>query len=510
MDRDLGAHRRHPGQRHRRRRGGRRAVRAAPGDVRRLHRVGPLADVHRGLHPRRGPAALRQHPHRVIGDRPPDDPVPRGRAADHPRRGRRRRATSTSCSSPARARPARSTSSSTCLEIRLPADLDDRYDLARLDPGRRAAGRVHRAVRAPLQRAALARVDRRRRRDPRGPRRADRPGAARGASSSRYADRPLKIGSFSAASNVTGIISDVRGDLGPAPPPRRAVVLGLRGGGARTSRSRWARRRDGGGPNDPLAYKDAIFISPHKFIGGPGHARGARRPPGAVPQPRPVGARRRHGRLRQPVRARLPRRTSSTARRAARRRSSSRSGPASCSSSRRRSAPTRSASARSRSSTARSSAGRATRTSRSSATRRSIGCRSCRSSSGCRTPERAGWARRPPLPPPQLRRRAAQRPVRDPVARRLLVRRAVRPPVARHRPRHEPRVRARDRPRLRGDQAGLGAGELQLLHQRAGVRVHPRGRRARGDRRLAAAPPLPVRAGDRAVAARRRDGRAAA
>ena len=48
------------------------------------------------------------------------------------------------------------------------------------------------------------------------------------------------------------------------------------------------------------------------------------------------------------------------------------------------------------------------------------------------------------------------------------------------------RVRARDRARLRGDQARLGPGELQLLHQRGGVRL-PRARgRARRARGLAA------------------------
>ena len=54
---------------------------------------------------------------------------------------------------------------------------------------------------------------------------------------------------------------------------------------------------------------------------------------------------------------------------------------------------------------------------------------------------RAGRA----LPAPQLRRRAAQRPLRHPVPRRLLVRRAVRAPAARHRPRALARVRAGDR-----------------------------------------------------------------
>jgi selenocysteine lyase/cysteine desulfurase len=81
------------------------------------------------------------------------------------------------------------------------------------------------------------------------------------------ADRRVKIGSFSAASNVTGVITDVdavstllhrHGALslwdyaaaGPHLPidmnPRPAV------------------------PHGELAYRDAVFISPHKFLGGPG------------------------------------------------------------------------------------------------------------------------------------------------------------------------------------------------------------------------------------------------
>ena len=44
----------------------------------------------------------------------------------------------------------------------------------------------------------------------------------------RYADRPLKIGSFSAASNVTGIITDTRAVFGPAPRTRGQGVLGFR------------------------------------------------------------------------------------------------------------------------------------------------------------------------------------------------------------------------------------------------------------------------------------------
>ena len=78
-----------------------------------------------------------------------------------------------------------------------------------------------------------------------------------------YATRPLKIGSFSAASNVTGIVSDTAGisrllhshdalsfwDFAAA-APYVAIEMNLPDGG--------------------LTYKDAVFISPHKFIGGPG------------------------------------------------------------------------------------------------------------------------------------------------------------------------------------------------------------------------------------------------
>lgn len=79
-----------------------------------------------------------------------------------------------------------------------------------------------------------------------------------------YAERPLKIGSFSAASNVTGILSDTHtitrllhehGALAfwdfAAAAPYIDVEMNRVGG-------------------DPLERKDAIFISPHKFIGGPG------------------------------------------------------------------------------------------------------------------------------------------------------------------------------------------------------------------------------------------------
>jgi selenocysteine lyase/cysteine desulfurase/CRP-like cAMP-binding protein len=81
-----------------------------------------------------------------------------------------------------------------------------------------------------------------------------------------YADRPLKIGSFSAASNVTGIVTDVE---------RVAMTLHRQG-----ALSCWDYAAAGpyvqidmnpspDRPDGHLAYKDAVFISPHKFVGGP-------------------------------------------------------------------------------------------------------------------------------------------------------------------------------------------------------------------------------------------------
>jgi selenocysteine lyase/cysteine desulfurase len=80
----------------------------------------------------------------------------------------------------------------------------------------------------------------------------------------RHEARPLKIGSFSAASNVTGILSNTD-----------AISSLLHRYGAL---SFWdfaaaapyiAIEMDGPGDGDPLSYKDAVFLSPHKLIGGP-------------------------------------------------------------------------------------------------------------------------------------------------------------------------------------------------------------------------------------------------
>jgi selenocysteine lyase/cysteine desulfurase len=81
----------------------------------------------------------------------------------------------------------------------------------------------------------------------------------------RYQDRPLRIGSFSAASNVTGILSDTHAiadllhrydalsfwDLAAAAPYVEIEMYGRC-------------------TAHPKAYKDAVFLSPHKFVGGPG------------------------------------------------------------------------------------------------------------------------------------------------------------------------------------------------------------------------------------------------
>lgn len=79
----------------------------------------------------------------------------------------------------------------------------------------------------------------------------------------RYEHRPLRIGSFSAASNVTGILSDTR-----------AIATLLHRYGALSFWDFAAAAPyvsiDMEPADAPDAYKDAIFISIHKLIGGPG------------------------------------------------------------------------------------------------------------------------------------------------------------------------------------------------------------------------------------------------
>ncbi|MFO7778471.1 MAG: aminotransferase class V-fold PLP-dependent enzyme [Nitriliruptoraceae bacterium] len=87
-----------------------------------------------------------------------------------------------------------------------------------------------------------------------------------------YADRPLKIGSFSAASNVTGILTDTRAvsvllhrhgalalwDCAAAAPYIEVAMAPHRPG------------PDGATDEAHLDHKDAVFVSPHKLVGGPG------------------------------------------------------------------------------------------------------------------------------------------------------------------------------------------------------------------------------------------------
>jgi selenocysteine lyase/cysteine desulfurase len=79
----------------------------------------------------------------------------------------------------------------------------------------------------------------------------------------RFEDRPLKIGSFSAASNVTGIVSDVHG-IASLLHEHGALSLWDFAAAAPYI------EMDMGVKSPTGDYKDAIFISPHKFIGGPG------------------------------------------------------------------------------------------------------------------------------------------------------------------------------------------------------------------------------------------------
>ena len=81
----------------------------------------------------------------------------------------------------------------------------------------------------------------------------------------RAADRPLKIGSFSAASNVTGITTDT---AAVATLLHRHAALSFWDVAAAAPYVGISMT-----PTDeanPGSYKDAIFVSPHKMIGGPG------------------------------------------------------------------------------------------------------------------------------------------------------------------------------------------------------------------------------------------------
>ena len=160
------------------------------------------------------------------------------------------------------------------LGLRIPSALEDRYDLlAHIPPGDRPVVFIgpyeHHSNDLPWRESIADVVTI-------GEDRDGRIDLARlEAALVEHADRPLRIGSFSAASNVTGILSDTR-----------AISVLLHRHGAL---SFWDFAAAGpyveiemephrpAPPDDPdpgeaaaLDYKDAVVLSPHKFIGGPG------------------------------------------------------------------------------------------------------------------------------------------------------------------------------------------------------------------------------------------------
>ena len=77
-----------------------------------------------------------------------------------------------------------------------------------------------------------------------------------------YKDRQLKIGSFTACSNVTGI---------QTPYHKLAKLMHQHGGLCFVDFAASAPYVEiNMHPEDPLEKLDAIFFSPHKFLGGPG------------------------------------------------------------------------------------------------------------------------------------------------------------------------------------------------------------------------------------------------
>ena len=79
----------------------------------------------------------------------------------------------------------------------------------------------------------------------------------------RHRDRPLRIGSFSAASNVTGIVSDTRAIASLLHRHGALAFFDFAAAGPYVD----IEMNPPGGGED---HKDAVFLSPHKFIGGPG------------------------------------------------------------------------------------------------------------------------------------------------------------------------------------------------------------------------------------------------
>ncbi len=78
----------------------------------------------------------------------------------------------------------------------------------------------------------------------------------------RYRERPLRIGAFSAASNVTGLLSDVRALARTLHEAGAFAVFDYAAAGPYVPIDMT--------PEDPREHIDALFLSTHKFPGGPG------------------------------------------------------------------------------------------------------------------------------------------------------------------------------------------------------------------------------------------------
>jgi selenocysteine lyase/cysteine desulfurase len=79
----------------------------------------------------------------------------------------------------------------------------------------------------------------------------------------RHASRPLRIGAFSAASNVTGIVSDTAAISRLLHEHGAVAVWDFAAAGPYVDIVMDV-------PGDPQAAKDVVVLSPHKFVGGPG------------------------------------------------------------------------------------------------------------------------------------------------------------------------------------------------------------------------------------------------
>jgi selenocysteine lyase/cysteine desulfurase len=83
----------------------------------------------------------------------------------------------------------------------------------------------------------------------------------------RYRERPLRIGTFSAASNVTGILNDCHALARVLHRHGALAFFDFAASGPYVEIDMHPRRPDG--TPDPEAALDAVFLSVHKFLGGP-------------------------------------------------------------------------------------------------------------------------------------------------------------------------------------------------------------------------------------------------